>query len=44
MMETMIPPYRDETPDFMKNKRGQRRPNKKKRPKEPTKMRKIQKK
>ena len=31
------PTSRDETPDFMKNKRGQRSPNKKKRPKKPTK-------
>ncbi len=35
MMETMIPAQsRDETPDFMKNKRGQRSPNKKKEAKE----------
>ena len=31
------PTTRDETPDFMKNKRGQRSPNKK-RPKKPTKI------
>ena len=30
------PTSRDKTPDFMKNKRGQRSPNKKKRPKKPT--------
>jgi hypothetical protein len=29
MMEAMIPSHWDESPDFMKNKRGQRSPNKK---------------
>ena len=34
----------DESPDFMKNKRGQRSPNKKERPKKPTKKKKKKKK